>query len=72
MVYGVPVKYLKNDPVDMEFFSEKLTWLNILYNKMHCHKKNYFKLRKVKSEKSLLQKSYDCMTIRGVSYCLLV
>ncbi len=23
----------------MEFFSEKLTWLNILYNKMHCHKK---------------------------------
>ncbi len=43
----------------MEFFSEKLTWLVILYNKMHCHKKNYFKLRKVKSEKSLLQKSYD-------------
>ena len=23
----------------MKFFSEKLTWLNILYNEMHHHKK---------------------------------
>ena len=49
----------------MEFFSEKLTWLNILYNKMYCHKKNYFKLHKVKSEKSLLQKSYDWLFFWG-------
>ena len=39
MVYGVQVEYLKTTPVDMDFFSEKLTWLNIFYNKMHCHKK---------------------------------
>ncbi len=30
MVYVVQVEYLKTTPVDMDFFSEKLTWLNIL------------------------------------------
>ena len=53
---GCRSNILKTTPVDMEFFSEKLTWLNILYNKMYCHKKNYFKLRKVKSEKKPLTK----------------
>ncbi len=51
---GCRLNILKTTHVDMEFFPEKLTWLNILYNKMHCHTKNYFKLRKVKSEKKPL------------------
>ncbi len=53
---GCRSNIVKMTPVDMEVFSEKLTWLNILYNKMHCHKKNYFKLRKVKSKKKPLTK----------------
>ncbi len=54
---GCRSNILKTTPVDMEFFSEKLTWLNILYNKMHYHKKNYFKLRKVKGEKKASYKN---------------
>ncbi len=48
---------LKTTPWDMKFFPEKLTWLNILYNEMHHHKKNYFKLRKFKNGKKALTKT---------------